>query len=423
MSAEVSASATVSPELFVARQPIFLGDRSLAAYELLFRSGAANVFPVGVDPDQASIDVIAQAVGVFGLGALVGPDVPAYINVTRCAMVEGLYACLPPGRFVLELLETLRPDADTLAACGTARQAGFGLALDDFCGQSELAHFVPHVDVLKVDFRLASAETRRDIAQRYADSGLRLLAEKVETEAELHMARALGYTHFQGFFFCKPEMVSRHDIPASKLVYMQFLSELNRPSLDFTRLEQVIKQDVALSIKLLRYLKAAAFGWRSEITSIKHALGLLGERAFRRWASVLALSALSSDRPLELLSMSLLRARFCELLAPEVGLRGRELDLFLVGLFSLMDAVVQRPLPELLREVALPKDLVAALTPGAADSSMCGALELVVAYERADWATVDRKWQALAKGPSSEGLPQLYQRALSWAASNASVKA
>ena len=421
MSAD-SPSSIGAPELFVARQPILLGDRSVAAYELLFRSGAANVFPVGVDPDKASIDMIAQAIGVFGLDALVGPDKPAYINVTRRVMVEALYACLPPGRFVLELLETLRPDTDTLTACQAAKQAGYGLALDDFTGQAELASFLPHVDVLKVDFRLATEDVRREIAQRYAGSGLRLLAEKVETEAEVQAARALGYTHFQGFFFCRPEMVSRHDIPASKLVYMQFLSELNRPSLDFNRLEQVIKQDVALSIKLLRYLKAAAFGWRSEITSIKHALGLLGERAFRRWASVLALSALSSDRPLELLSTCLLRARFCELLAPEIGQRGHELDLFLVGLFSLMDAVVQRPLTELLREVSLPSMLVSALTPDAGTSVMRDALQLVIAYERADWSTVDTKWRTLAPNASAERSPQLYQNALSWAATNSGLQ-
>ena len=160
MSAD-SPSSIGAPELFVARQPILLGDRSVAAYELLFRSGAANVFPVGVDPDKASIDMIAQAIGVFGLDALVGPDKPAYINVTRRVMVEALYACLPPGRFVLELLETLRPDTDTLTACQAAKQAGYGLALDDFTGQAELASFLPHVDVLKVDFRLAPEDVRR----------------------------------------------------------------------------------------------------------------------------------------------------------------------------------------------------------------------------------------------------------------------
>lgn len=413
MSSEPSLTADPAPELFVARQPIFLPDRKVAAYELLFRTSAANVFPVGVDPDKASIEIMAHAISVFGLDALVGPHLSAYINVTRRVMVEQLYACLPPGRFVLELLETLRPDEETLAACRAAREAGFGLALDDFAGQAQLAGFLPHVDVIKVDFRLASGEARARIAEQFAGAGVRLLAEKVENEAELNEACRLGYTHFQGFFFCKPEMVSRHDVPVSKLVYLQFLSELNRDNLDFTRLEQVIKQDVALSLKLLRYLKSAAFGWRSEITSIKHALALLGERAFRRWASVLALAVLASDRPVELLSLSLVRARFCELLAPAVGYSARSLDLFLVGLFSLMDAVVQRPLPDLLREVSLPRDLVEALTPEGPTNRMRTTLELSVAYERAQWPEVERCCAQL--GVNASHLPQIYQEAVGWA--------
>jgi len=413
MISELAQNETAVPELFVARQPIFLADRKLVAYELLFRGSAANVFPSGVDPDKASIDIIAHAVGVFGLDTLVGPHLHAYINVTRRVMMEALYACLPQERFVLELLETLQPDADLLAACAAAKQAGYGLALDDFAGQASLADFLPHVDVVKVDFRAAPIETRRSIAQRFAGTGVRLLAEKVETDAEVQEATKLGYTHFQGFFFCKPEMVRRQDVPVSKLVYLQFLTELNRPSLDFARMERVIKQDVALSLKLLRYLKSAAFGWRADITSIRHALSLLGERPFRRWASVLAMAVLSSDRPAELLALSLTRARFCELLAPEIGMSSRALDLFLVGLFSLMDAVMQRPLSELLGEVSLSKELVEALLPGTEENRMRQALDLAVAYERAHWIKVDRACAQLGALP--ERLPKIYSDALSWA--------
>lgn len=413
MNSELAPNDSAVSELFVARQPIFMADRKLAAYELLFRGSAANVFPEGVDPDKASIDIIAHAIGVFGLDTLVGPDLSAYINVTRRVMVEALYACLPQGRFVLELLESLKPDDELLAACRAAKQAGYGLALDDFVDQPTLAPFLPHVDVVKVDFRVAPVETRSRIAQRFAGTGMRLLAEKIESEAELQEASQLGYTHFQGFFFCRPEMVRRQDVPVTKLVYLQFLAELNRPSLDFARMEQVIKQDVALSLKLLRYLKSAAFGWRTDITSIKHALALLGERPFRRWASVLALTVLSADRPTELLGLSLTRARFCELLAPEIGFGPRALDLFLVGLFSLMDAVMQRPLAELLGEVALPSELVEALMPGGGDNRMRQALDLAVAYERAQWIKVDRACTQLGVVPAR--LPQIYADALGWA--------
>ena len=413
MISELTQNESAVPELFVARQPIFVADRKLAGYELLFRGSALNVFPADVDPDKASIDIIAHAIGVFGLDTLVGPHLSAYINVTRRVMVETLYACLPQGRFVLELLETLRPDTELIKACLAAKQAGYRLALDDFADQPGLAGFLPHVDVVKVDFRSAPLETRRSIAQRFAGTGVRLLAEKIESEAELNEASRLGYTHFQGYFFCKPEMVRRQDVPVSKLVYLQFLSELNRSNLDFARLERVIKQDVALSLKLLRYLKSAAFGWRTEITSIKHALSLLGERPFRRWASVLALAVLASDRPAELLALSLTRARFCELLAPEIGLSSRALDLFLVGLFSLMDAVMQRPLSELLGEVSLSQDLVEALTPGKEENRMRQALDLAVAYERANWIKVDRACVQLGALP--ERLPKIYSDALLWA--------
>jgi len=248
---------------------------------------------------------------------------------------------------------------------------------------------------------------------------VRLLAEKVETEEEFASARELGFTHFQGFFFCRPEMLSRQDIPMSKLVYLQFLSELNRTELDFKRLEQLIKQDVALSVKFLRYLKAAAFGWRTEITSIKQALAMLGERPFRRWASVLVMAALSADKPAELLATCLVRGRFCELLASEIGFRGRELDLFAVGLFSLMDAVMGRPLRELLVDVAMPTDLVEGLIPTGKANRIADTLSLVIAYERASWQDVDTLTQRLGIKNSMEKLPRAYQDALTWATTTA----
>jgi EAL and modified HD-GYP domain-containing signal transduction protein len=410
--------ASTPIELFVARQPIFQADRALAGYELLFRSGSANVFPAGVNPDKASKEIIGQALSVFGLEALVGTKL-AYVNVTQRVLTEGMYTALPASRVVLELLETFVADPQILAACKTAKDAGYCLAMDDFTDQPRLAPFLPLCDVIKVDFRETNHAARERIVERYGREGMRLLAEKVETEEEFTSARALGFTHFQGFFFCRPEMLSRQDIPMSKLVYLQFLSELNRTELDFKRLEQLIKQDVALSVKFLRYLKAAAFGWRTEITSIKQALAMLGERPFRRWASVLVMAALSADKPAELLATCLVRGRFCELLADEIGFRGRELDLFAVGLFSLMDAVMGRPLRELLVDVAMPTDLVEGLIPTGKANRIADTLSLVIAYERASWQDVDTLTQRLGIKNSMEKLPRAYQDALTWATTTA----
>jgi c-di-GMP-related signal transduction protein len=414
MKAAAAPSATAKLELFVARQPIFKADRTLVGYELLFRSGSENVFPAGVDPDKASTRVLSTALDVFGLDSLTG-HTPAYVSATRRVVLDSQYACWPPSRLVLELEPTLHSDVDLLAACSAAKASGYTLALDDYALQPGLEPLLPLVDVLAVHFRAAQHHTRGAIAKRFAAGDVRLLAKRLESAAEFEVARMLGFSYFQGAFFCRPELLRRQDIPVSKVAYLQFLRELSRPQLDYARMEQVIKQDVSLSVKLLRYLNAASFGWRSQINSIKQALAMLGERPFRRWASLLLVALTSADRPAELLSTCLVRARFCELLAPDVGLAGRELDLFMIGLFSLMDAVVGRPLPELIADIALTPELADALVPSERASRMRDVLGLVIAYERATWNDVGALSDALALHNPGV-LPQHYQSALVWAA-------
>jgi EAL and modified HD-GYP domain-containing signal transduction protein len=421
MRAADAKATTAAPELFVARQPIFQGDRTVVGYELLFRSGSDNVFPAGVDPDKASARVLSSALDVFGLDSLTGSK-PAYVTATRRVLLDGQYACWPAARLVIELDGSTPIDPDTLAACSAAKAAGYTIAVDDYSLQPGLEALLPMVDVLGVHFRSGqqATVTRNAIAKRFAGSGKRLLAKRVADEAEFDVARLLGFTQFQGSFFCQPQLLRRQDIPVSKIVYLQFLRELGRAQLDYTRMEQVIKQDVALSVKLLRYLNAASFGWRSQITSIQQALKMLGERPFRRWASLLLVAVTSADRPAELLSTCLVRARFCELLADAVGLAGRDLDLFLIGLLSLMDAVVGRPLPELLADIALPAELAEALVPSERSNRMRDVLGLVIAYERGSWQEVGQLCDALAlKEPGV--LPIHYQSALVWAAEASST--
>jgi c-di-GMP-related signal transduction protein len=416
MRADDDKPTPAVPELFVARQPIFQGDRTVVGYELLFRSGSDNVFAAGVDPDKAAARVLSSALDVFGLDSLTGTK-PAYVSATRRVLLDGQYACWPATRLVIELDGNTQLDPEILAACRAANEAGYAIAIDDYALQPGLEALLPIAGVLSVHFRSGgqATATRNAIAKRFASSGKRLLAKRLSDEAEFDVARLLGFTQFQGPFFCQPQLLRRQDIPVSKVTYLQFLRELSRPKLDYARMEQVIKQDVALSVKLLRYLNAASFGWRSEITSIKQALSMLGERPFRRWAALLLVAVTSADRPAELLSTCLVRARFCELLADSVGLSGRELDLFLIGLLSLMDAVVGRPLPELLTDIALPKELAEALMPSERSNRMRDVLGLVIAYERGSWHEVGQLCDALA--PREPGmLPIHYQSALVWAA-------
>jgi len=224
-------------------------------------------------------------------------------------------------------------------------------------------------------------------------------------------AEAMGYTLFQGYFFQRPEIISRSDIPPSKMTYVRFLRELQAPTLDFDGIERVIKHDLALSVKLLKFLNSAAFGWRSRVTSLKQALVLLGERPFRKWASLIAVVGMTGDRPPELALLSLARAKFAETLCPLAGLAGQELDAFLVGLLSALDAMVGRPLPELLAEISVSPSIDGALLSEATPLGQVRAL--VLAYERAAWQEVTTLARALH---IPEGrVPELAQASLAWA--------
>jgi c-di-GMP-related signal transduction protein len=399
-------------QVFVARQPIFDTRRRAVAYELLFRSSMENWFPAGMDGDMASSRMIADVVTTFDLQALTGGK-KAYVNVTRKVLCEGLYSVLPPKRTVIELLESVEADPQTLAAVRAARAAGYEVALDDYVAGPTVEPLMTFANVLKVDFLATKPEERRRISEQNKARGrkLVLLAEKVETAEDVSDAEAMGYTLFQGYFFQRPEIIARSDIPPSKITYVRFLRELQAPTLDFDGLERVIKHDLSLSVKLLKFLNSAAFGWRSRVTSLKQALVLLGERPFRKWASLIAVVGMTSDRPPELALLSLARAKFAELLCPLAGLVGSELDAFLVGLLSALDAMVGRPLPELLSEISVSPTIDKALLN---ETTPLGRVRaLVLAYERAAWTDVT----ALAKELriSEDRLPQLSTSSLSWA--------
>lgn len=396
-------------DLFVARQPIFDRDRAVFGYELLFRSGPENVF-THPDPDDASYKVIGDSVSNFGLDPLIGRH-RGFYNCTRRVLVEELYTVLPRERTVVELLETVEPDDEVIAACKSLKGQGYLLALDDYAFRPEYEPLLPMADIVKVDLQATSAEARRKHSRLLRNRGVKLLAEKVETNEQFAEAADLGYGYFQGYFFCRPEMVQRKDLSASKTTCLQFLKEVNQPEVDFDRLEQVIKREVSLSVRLLRFLNSASFGWRDRVTSIKQALLLLGEAPLRKWAALVTLRTLGDDKPAELISTCLVRARLCELLAPRVGLESREMDLFFMGMLSVVDALVGRPMREVLDELAVSPEIRAALL---GENTLFGhVLALIVAYERADWATIDAR--AAALGLPEDVMPELFSCSLTWA--------
>jgi c-di-GMP-related signal transduction protein len=397
-------------DTFIARQPIFDKQQQVYAYELLFRSGLTNACQ-HPDLNEAASKVIADSGLLLGTENLTGGK-KAFINVTREVLVNELVHLLPKELTVVELLETVEPDAEVVSACQKLKQSGYLLALDDFVYDARFEPLIELADIIKVDF-LATGRTEQEaLARRMAATRTLLLAEKIETHEAFQEAANLGFSFFQGYFFCKPTILANKDIPGFKLNYLRMLQEINRPDLNFQQIEQIIRRDLALTYKLLRYINSAAFSWRSEIDSIRQALMMLGERQFKKWVSLVVLTSMAQDKAEELVVQAVVRARFGEALAPFFALTARADDLFLMGLFSLIDAILDRPLSDVLKDLPLADDIKAALT--GQENVLRQAHQFILAYEQGDWATASACTEQFAMDESV--IPKLYLAAVEWAA-------
>jgi c-di-GMP-related signal transduction protein len=369
-------------EKFIARQPILDTRLQVFAYELLFRGGPQNSFQPFAN---AASSVIADSITLFDLEMLAG-QARAFVNVDEMALRLGAPRLLPADRIVVEILETVRPTQEILGACRELCSAGYQLALDDFVDLPEIAPLVEFASFLKIDFQMFDARTRSALARKYKDSNIRLLAEKVETESEFREARDLGFSYFQGYFFCKPSMVETREIPGNKATQLQLLTAVAAPEFRFDIIENLLKQEPSLLYRLLRYLNSPILGLRSEVRSVRHAIVLLGQNEFRRWASIFAIISMSAGKSPELIRTALIRAFFCEELAAAAGLREKGSSLFLMGLLSVTDALLDKPMRDVLKALPVIQDVKIALCGGT--NRFREVFELVLALEHAKWIRI-----------------------------------
>ncbi|HOP74136.1 MAG TPA: HDOD domain-containing protein [Bacillota bacterium] len=395
-------------EVFVARQPIFTKNKSVFAYELLYRSGKQNFYDHN-DGDRATSDVITNSFSVIGIDTLTGGK-RAFINFTQNLLKKEMATVIPPNSVVIELLEDIVPDDEILTACRKLKQLGYTLALDDFVAFNQISPLIDLADIIKVDFLKASPDDWKAMPREIGNGRIRFLAEKVETLEQYEEAVACGYSYFQGYFFSKPEIFSGQDLAPYKLNYLRIIREINQFDGDFDRIEEIVKQDVSLSYKLLRLVNSAAFGLVTKVTSIKYCLELLGIKEFVKWVTLVSLRSIGEDKPDELVIISLIRARFAELLAFEVGMKDRSSDLFLMGMFSMIDALMGRPFQEIIDEVPVADDVKDALS--GTSNSLREVYDLIIAYERGEWDVLTEKTAQL--NVSENEVSRLYITALQW---------
>ncbi|HUJ68311.1 MAG TPA: HDOD domain-containing protein, partial [Syntrophorhabdales bacterium] len=396
-------------KLFVARQPILDLEQKLFGYELLYRNSFENVFGA-TDETSATLAVIREAFLVLGT-TLTGNN-RVFINFDIDLLKKKVALILRPETTIIEIKENVPGDTISAGLCRELKQAGYTIALDDFDPANENARaLVDLADLIKVDFRRASGAQRGEIINSYKTKKIAFVAEKVETLDEFFEAQRLGYLYFQGYFFGKPQIVSTRNILANKTNCLRVMSQINQPDMDFRGLEEIIRRDTYLTFTLLSYMNSAFFGLRGRVSSIMQALSLLGEREVRRWACLVLMAFIGADSPSEVTKTSLIRGRFCELLAGKMGLAAKGPELFMTGIFSMLDVLIGRPLHELLDMINVSKDIRIGLTTG--DNPHGKVLQLVFAYEKALWEEVERWGRRL--GLEKAGIASDYEKSVQWA--------
>ena len=397
-------------EAFIGRQAILDQKKKVYAYEILFRSGLKNAFDPNLDGNIATHSVMVNAMLDFGMNKLVS-DKRAFINFTEQNLLNRAPKLLPSENVVVEILETVQPTPEILEVVQELKEAGYKIALDDFVLLPGYEPLIEMADIIKVDFRITTEPKERKKLREILPKHVRLLAEKIETEEEFQQALAYGYVLFQGYFFCKPAILHQKRLTSNALSKIRLLREINQPNVNFSSITGVISSDTNLVHKLLTYINSAGIGLTNHVSNLKQATVLLGASGVRRWVTLVSLQTFSEDKPPELFTLSLLRAKFCELIAQSLKRPGVTPDTgFLLGIFSLLDVLLSLPMEDVLKEVALADDLNAALL--GEDNDLRHILDLVVAYERGDWDTVISCCKLLKISP--DRMKPTYDAVLEW---------
>lgn len=395
-------------QVHVARQPILDARQQVFGYELLYRAAALDDSCVDTGA-SLSAKVISDALLGIGFDTLTDGR-RAFINLDIHTLLADASGLLDPEQVVLEILEHVAVTPEVVEMCRSLRDRGYAIALDDFVPGSAAEALVPFARFVKLDVLHLRPEDLAPTTKRLLSAGATVLAEKVETAEAFERARAAGCSLFQGFYFCRPVTFSGKALPANQLTQMRLVAALNQPAVSLGAIEDLLKHDTSLAYRVLRTVNSAGFGLRREIQSIREALLMLGLDQVRKWSSIWALAGLNKG-PSELVSMTVIRARCCELIGQALDRSDNGSAYFLLGLCSLLDVLLGHPMETVTRELPLDPEIQAALL---GKSNMARtALDAVHHYEQGRWA--ESAAAAKALGLDADTLPDAYADALGWA--------
>lgn len=390
----------------MARQPILNSNEQVFGYELLFRDGVEDYFQ-SPDSDAASRSTVDTSI-LMGLDILCDGR-RAFINCTRETLLKDYVTLLPAGQVVVEIVESVPADDLVKAACVRLKKAGYTIALDNFVVHDPREQLAKFANIIKVDTKNTSIEEQYALVKSHSSPSCHMLAQKVETFEDFRTCQKAGFFYFQGYFFRRPEMLHAREIPKNRANYLRLLQAISQVEIEFKEIDGIIKGEPSLCYRLLRYLNSAAFGFSSEIQSVKHGLSILGEREVRRWVRMVAALGAGQDKPSDLVLSAMVRARYCELLEAKVP-HGQS-DIFLLGLLSLMDTILEIPMGVVLEGITLDRETRAVLL--GQKSQLDLVYRLMLSQEAADWPKLSELCAQLNLPESFA--TECYWKAMQWA--------
>ena len=404
---------------FIARQPIFNTDMNTVAYELLFRDGMTNRFP-DVSAEYATSRMISDQFLCVPSQRIAGTHT-SFINFPSRMVIDGSGEALDKDSVVIEILEDAVPGAELLQAVKEMSARGYRFALDDFTLAPEWDVFLPYISILKFDVQNNTlAQIQGYLQSRKAQTAhVQYLAEKVETKEEFKIYRDAGFTLFQGYFFCRPEVIKYKRLSQNQLAIFRLQMEVGRNKPDFRIIESLIKTDLTLSYKIMRYMKHTAFKYGGSINfsklTLSEVLMYLGENQIRRFVAVVVLACAGNDTVNELYPLSMMRGKFCELIAQKMDKPLLAENAFICGLFSLLDTLLDLPMVELMKQIAVPQSVSNALCHQ--EGVLADIVTLCRYYEKQNWDEALKMGQALRL--SEEDVVEAMRMATIWAGENA----
>ena len=397
-------------EIFVARQPIFTAKRKIFGYELLFRSGLENVFP-DVEGDTATSNVLSNTFFTFGLDEILGGK-PGLVNFTETLICKRLPLLFPKEHVIIEVLEDVEPTKEVIAALKEIKSEGYRIALDDFIFDKKFAPMIQMRSIIKFDLIATPLGTLGPIIKKITEkTRLTLLAEKVETHEEFEQAKEMGFGLFQGYFFAKPEILSKKSISTTSITKLKLVNALTQSEIDLALIEELIKKDVSISFKLLKFLNSAYFSRVSEIDTVKDAMLVLGTDELKKFINVVVISDLQTNKPNELIRSSVVRARMCELCGTLLETHFTDEELFTLGLFSSMDAIMDMPMAHIMEQLSFSEKIKTALVGN--DKQFKQIMLIVTNFEKGRW---DHRMFEIMEGKKLLAkLPEFYRDGLKMA--------